>query len=116
MLGSWPSCSGFSCSPFAFAWSAPAYSGILKAVWSMAIPSRETELPLWEEGAVVPPWGGGWASLLGRSASPSPGQCEVTKCENLTNQVCKGRGIDAKFLRQLDFYIRQLNFYFGQSL
>jgi hypothetical protein len=25
-------------------------------------------------------------------------------------------GIDAKFLRQLDFYIRQLNFYFGQSL
>jgi hypothetical protein len=31
-------------------------------------------------------------------------------------KVCKEMGIDAKFLRQLDFYIRQLNFYFGQSL
>jgi hypothetical protein len=26
---------------------------LIKAVWSMAIPSREAELPLWEEGAAV---------------------------------------------------------------
>jgi hypothetical protein len=63
MLGSWPSHSGFSCS---FAPRAPClslvtvhvsgisdgnihrYGSCVKAVWSMAIPSREAELPLWE--------------------------------------------------------------------
>jgi hypothetical protein len=59
---------------------------LIKAVWSMAIPSREGELPLWDEGACsCSTIGVGTVdghSLLGRSASLELAVCVTESRES----------------------------------
>jgi hypothetical protein len=77
----------------------------------MAIPSQEAELPLWEEGTAVH-HGVGMGISFGRVRNPLSRKSEERSPRISRKGIKKG---DSRFLCKMDFYIRQLNFYFGQS-